>query len=274
MESRGNGGRAYKALIGKHYVDVREDVVMDTMLKEGIAPGGILNGEFIWAKAGSQMKLVRKDSELYKLIVEFESKKDMKPVSKKKLEVGGVYRTKKKETYIYLGCISTSAMDVPKRKDANINLPFWQRESRDDNDKSLFKFETREIKNMMLFYKVYKHQTIEESLKDIFTSDSYYRFELKKTHSFIEMTQTVQFDAKQFDANIVEQVSKNVANGIKKNIIEYTKDIGNTASPNYNKMTALKLANYISYASRFLNMYLVKETPKEIFDLQKYLLFS
>lgn len=72
LEFRGNGGRAYKVIADDFYVDLREDVLMDSMLNVGIKAGGIIEGDFVWAKVGSQMKLIRKDSEVYKSLSSIE----------------------------------------------------------------------------------------------------------------------------------------------------------------------------------------------------------
>jgi len=74
--SSGYRDQSYKALIDKYYIDLTDDVLMDTMLQTGVAPGGVLQGEFIWAKIGSQMKLIRIGSELYNLVMKFEETKE------------------------------------------------------------------------------------------------------------------------------------------------------------------------------------------------------
>jgi hypothetical protein len=267
IEQRGSGGRAYKAIVNNYYVDVREDVVMDTMLQEGIDAGGVLRGEFIWARCGAQMKLVRKDSELYKLIAEFESKRDLKPVSKKKLEVGGVYRSKTKEAYIYLGNVNTTHFSIPDKD--NKTTPYWDHVERErfDNDKKCLNFDKQEIKNKMLFFKIYKHQTTEKALEDLLSVENTYRFELKQSHTFIEKTEQLDLDS-----NIVSKIAAVCARNIKENILEYT---GHKAvKANHAKLSLRGLANNISYSSVYLNMYNSNEEKSELFDVQKYLLFS
>lgn len=60
-----SGHTTYKVIIKEFYVDFREDVMMDCLLHEGCI-GGILQSQFVWARIGSQMKLIRVGSELYK----------------------------------------------------------------------------------------------------------------------------------------------------------------------------------------------------------------
>ena len=86
LEIRGEGGRAYKCVTPHgFYVDVREDVIMDVIENVGIEKNGLINAPFVWVAAGSQMKVVRKDSDLYKEYIQAteikktESIKDLKP---------------------------------------------------------------------------------------------------------------------------------------------------------------------------------------------------
>jgi len=59
LEVRKQGGRAWKCLINdKYLVDMREDVLLDTMINSGIKPGANLPGDYIFAMISSQMKLI------------------------------------------------------------------------------------------------------------------------------------------------------------------------------------------------------------------------
>jgi hypothetical protein len=70
LETRGNGGRAYKVVIDDlYYFDLREDVLLEAMIECGINKGGILNGEYIWVKIRSHMKLIRVGSPLHKEMI-------------------------------------------------------------------------------------------------------------------------------------------------------------------------------------------------------------
>jgi hypothetical protein len=101
LEQRGNGGRAYKVLLNETYlVDLREDVLMETMLKHGVSPGRKLGGSFIWAKVSNQMKLVLVTGEIEKSLTKIEQiKQEKKPIV---LTPGGIYSTSSK-VYIYFG---------------------------------------------------------------------------------------------------------------------------------------------------------------------------
>lgn len=111
LEKRGRGGRAYKVIITLpnkselFYVDLREDVLMDTILEKGIDKKGILKGDFIWARVDTDMKLIRVGSKLHDKMIESTKLNSVK-ISKSKLEVGGVY-SNKHHTKVYLGEFAT-----------------------------------------------------------------------------------------------------------------------------------------------------------------------
>lgn len=98
LERRGNGGRAYKVLIDDIYlVDLREDVLMDAMNLYGIDPGRKLKGKYIWAKIGSQTKLIMVQGEVEKeLQTATDIKEQQREIESKDLVVGGIYKMKSK----------------------------------------------------------------------------------------------------------------------------------------------------------------------------------
>lgn len=257
LEQRGNGGRAYKALIGKYYVDLREDVLMDTLLQAGVAPGGILQGEYVWAKSGSQMKLVRIGSELHRLIAEFESKKDIKPVGKKDLEVGGVYRDRKKNTAIFVGYVNTT---VFKKEE----FPTWSERS---YKKPTFNFPRSEIKKAMLFYEVYDFEGLDKSVKQMKSKDSDYQFKIKKSHTYIEKIKNVTIPD-----DLIPYLRNKATKVIKNMILEYTGH--KQPKQGYAAADGWTLSEYISYHSEHLNLYPFGGEPVDLFDVKKFLLFS
>lgn len=258
LEERGNGGRAYKALIGKYYVDLREDVLMDTLLQVGVAPGGILQGEYVWAKMGSQMKLVRVGSEVHRLLNEFEQRSAVKSIGKKDLEVGGVYRDKKKSTAIFIGYVNTVKYKEEKRPSVSWNSP---------TEKATFNYETIAYKKAMLFYEVYDFEGIKKSVKEMSTKDSSYQFKMKKSHTYIEKVDNVKLPD-----GLVEKLRTKAVTEIKKLILEYT---GHTPpKKGYAKTDDWHLSSTISYNSEHANMYLYEGPAVEPFEVKKFLLFS
>jgi hypothetical protein len=101
LEHRGEGGRAYQVLVHNKYIfDLREDVLFDTILNEGVRKNAILNGEFIFAMIQSEMKLIRVGSYIHQLALEtMEAKKN---ATKQKFEVGKIYSSAN-QTFLYLG---------------------------------------------------------------------------------------------------------------------------------------------------------------------------
>lgn len=114
LEKRSEGGRAYKVIFeqnGKnHYVDLREDVLVDVIKNCGIKAGGILIGSFVWGQFGSQMKLVRVDSSLYHSALESAQKGKSEKIKVSDLKVGHLYETQNGSKAIFLGRVKSIAL--------------------------------------------------------------------------------------------------------------------------------------------------------------------
>lgn len=67
LEERGNGGRAYKVInpYDNSLFDIREDQMLQAILKYGIQPGGLIGGEWVWAINHTQSKCYLIDSKEY-----------------------------------------------------------------------------------------------------------------------------------------------------------------------------------------------------------------
>lgn len=104
LEKRSEGGRAYKVMFGEnnYYVDLREDVLLDSILECKIEKG-VPDCEFVWGKVGSQMKLVRVGSELYQELVKATEDGKKSKIGKSGMEIGGIYRNKKDDYMVYFG---------------------------------------------------------------------------------------------------------------------------------------------------------------------------
>lgn len=117
LEHRGNGGRAYKCTNEDNFwFDLREDVLLDLLIEEGISKGGYLNGSYIWARVASQMKLVRVGSELHTKLIESTKRTVLKNISTKDLKIGGIYKTKTNTIGIYLGFVHTLEVDRTRER--------------------------------------------------------------------------------------------------------------------------------------------------------------
>src|SRR5579885_752415 len=241
LEHRGNGGRAYKAVIdNKYYVDLREDVLMDVILKAGIEKNGVLQGEYVWAKMNSQMKIVRVGSELHRLIVEFDSKKDIKPVGKKDLEIGGVYQDRKKNRAIFLGYVNTVTFKAP-----DDGVPRWRR---DKKDVAKFDFKKTPMKKAMLFYTFSHHEKLADVKKNMTKKDNHYHFSIRKTHTYIE-----KIDQVEIKADFIEKLRNKARDEAKQRILEYTGH--KEPEKNYQRIDSWGLEDHIEYHSQHLNLF-------------------
>ena len=119
LDIRGEGGRAYKVVTPDGFlVDLREDVMLETMFRKGIKPGEegeppTISGPFQWAFMGNHMKLVLVGSQLHKDVLEAQERQRKRtktiPLSAKDLKPGTVYESRDggpqgyKFGYVYLG---------------------------------------------------------------------------------------------------------------------------------------------------------------------------
>lgn len=257
LQHRGQGGRAYKALIDNFYVDLREDVLMDTLLQSGVDAGGILKGEYVWAKLGSQTKLVRVGSELYRLITEFDSKKDIKPVGKKDLEVGGIYQDRKKQQAIFIGYVNTTRFTLTNQ------VPSWQRE----NEKATFDFKQTTVKKSLLFYDLHDYEELKDTLTNIKNGQRTYRFKIKKSHTYIE-----KIDQVVLPDDIISHLRNLAVSDIKGQVLEY---LGRRdPKPHMQRTRGPYLEEAIARDSDHLNLYEYGKEEVKPFDIKTLLLFS
>lgn len=103
---RSEGGRAYK-VVTPHgfYVDFREKELMDVIENVGIRAGGYLNGEFVFARVGSQMKPIRVGSEVYNELAKSTKLKTAPNI--KDFTVGHLYKQRNGKSKIFLGRVNT-----------------------------------------------------------------------------------------------------------------------------------------------------------------------
>lgn len=108
LDIRSEGGRAWKVLIhGTYYVDLREDVLLDSLRNgEGVVRGE-LTGPFVWCLVGSHMKLVRVGSKLHDAVIEAGERRDSKNVTGAALKAGDIYENRKGEKFVFLGLVDS-----------------------------------------------------------------------------------------------------------------------------------------------------------------------
>lgn len=103
VEQRREGGRAWKAIIDNELlIDMREEVLLDCII-DGIESGGVPRGEFIFAREGSQMKIVRIGSHVHKDLEQANTRRKSSSISKSELKAGVLYRTRGAGMVYYLG---------------------------------------------------------------------------------------------------------------------------------------------------------------------------
>lgn len=203
LEHRGQGGRAYKVIVNnRYYVDLREDVLLDAILHVGINSGGKLMGEYLFAKVGSQMKLIRIDSALYNELIKSTAMGNTTKV--KNLKIGRVYESKT-ETLVYLGNVDSTEVDFVKTEQLSGTY-------RSNNTPVDGKLTTKPVSGM-LFYTI---QPYDKNPSNIELDP--YRFSIRKSHSLrIDTGETINFPV-------------NWLNTLKDNILKDSLDTANKYS--------------------------------------------
>lgn len=119
LEHRGNGGRAYKVIFThpsepdlRLLADLREAELIDAMFETGITVGGVLPGEYVFARVSSQMKLIRVGSPIHKALEVTVAKKKLPPIKKSELIVNHLYSTPAGDSRIYLGEFNVTLCDI------------------------------------------------------------------------------------------------------------------------------------------------------------------
>ena len=183
LERREACGRAYKVLLPDgYYVDLREDVLLDTIKTVGISPGGVLNGQFVFAIVGSLMKLVRVDSELYKQLTISTQEKSLKKILRKKLQVGHVYESHSGNQSIFLGFVDYIDVEVGKSSTHDHHLVYHNSRS--------YRYVIKNVhvcKNHTLWMQIryMRNMTYQQYLDNTLRNNHGFCFLFQKTHSYI-----------------------------------------------------------------------------------------
>lgn len=207
---RSQGGRAYKVIFddNRYYVDLREDVLFDTIINSNIM-NGVPESKFIWCVVGSQMKLVRVDSDLHNELKKANKVSRSKCIPKSKLEVGGIYRNKKNEKFIYLGeRWSFEDSETEYSQYVRAEHHSYYRSVINPNDLNLNDVTLKSSKKM-IFYKLYARK--EDKLEINYDYDGFYwRIEHCKTKALYEKIGHVEFDFdKIVDNSIKTYITRN-----------------------------------------------------------------
>lgn len=243
-----NYNQTYKIIANGLYLNAPADLITDGMLRSGLKKGGILEGEFIFAKVGQYLRLIKINSDLHKAIIELQERSKLKKIKSKELEVGSTYIDKRGNHFLYLGFVDTQALHYHYRKE-------------------YLTFDSHYVHKLYLSIAIPENneKNISSLLKSIVQNEEKFLSicQLRASHSFIlKVGQLKKFN------NLIDKIRDAARQEIKNCIVEYaqTKD--------KNTYNAHNLSYDISYLSKFANM--SKSGANNIltpFDYKKYLSF-
>jgi|SRR5579859_6579501 len=242
---KAESGIYYKVLAGKFYVDLREEILLDTILEKGIRRGGILNGQYIWAKVHSKLKLIRIGSEMYNLIIDYDAKRNFKPIKKESLEIGAIYKDRRNNIAIFLGLVNSTSL----RK----NFPISGSKSRFRHDPINKAFLFYHISDFGKFKKLSKN-----SKNKLIKNSNSSMFSIKKSYTYIE-----KIDNMELHNNIIDHLRLSSIQEIKNCIL-------NNCSSN----RQMYLDYHLESLSSKFNIYKYGDPSVELFNYEKYLTIS
>lgn len=256
ISTSGYNGRSYKALLNNKYIiDIREDVVMDTILNNGISKNGKLKGKFIWGRQNGKNRLVRVGSEIHSLLIEYEQRKSKPVLKPDTFVVGGVYQDKRKNKYIYLGKGNT--VEYIKENTPSRWMPGYTAD---------YVFKEKPIKSIMSFLYVHNPDSIKDIQTYVDNRENLKNATLASSVKFIEQVGKVKVPK-----NVFEFIREESIKSIKNDILEFSGAI----KPKYQfKITAMSLEYRLIQTSANIHLHGVKEETPELFDIKKYLVFA
>lgn len=244
LEHRGEGGRAYKVITkDNHYFDLREDVLLDAMLTEGISPGGILNGKFMFARVASEMKLVRYESELFRALLEAGERSILSSVSKADLKVGGLYEGKQGAKGLFLGFVSTEELCLKwpngQTTSQNNNINRNAASQHPPVPKSVPTLTEKKFKKHMLWLDIssyhYPSKTNTQAITTKLLMDALgkpnldYSFSLRASHSMVKLVMDIPIPG-----DVIEQVQTIAVNTFEKRLNDIEQNIAGRNARNSN----------------------------------------
>lgn len=175
-EKRNEGGGAFKAIAdGEWYVDLRTDTLLDILVNHSIKNGEVQGAEFIWARVGSQAKVVRVGSSLHAKLVEATKLDKVKPPKATDLQPGDVYEAKNGDRAVFLGHVST--IEFHHAGSTSYSTPYKSQWGPSEHTVTL-----ERIPKIQCWYRVGKAE--EGKVKTELNEWGWYRVEFKKTSTF------------------------------------------------------------------------------------------
>jgi len=103
---------------------------------------GKIDCPLIWARVASQMKLIRKNSDIYSELIKVENQKELPNISAKNLKVNGIYETANGEQFVYGGEVEFFSL-VSKHSNSD-HIIYWP-----PSEKTQFPLEITKIKRKL-----------------------------------------------------------------------------------------------------------------------------
>ena len=200
-EKRNEGGGAFKAIAdGKWYVDLRTDTLLDILVNHSIKNGEVQGAEFIWARVGSQAKVVRVGSSLHTKLVESTQIDKIKPPKADDLKPGDVWEAKNGARGVFLGWVST--IQMTHRGSTSYSDPYidpWTKQPQHEV--------TVKRAPKIQCWLTMAHYEADESLTKALKEFLAYRIEFKKTVSYRKRLTSVKVPANWMERVRAEMVS-------------------------------------------------------------------
>lgn len=255
-----NGYVAFKASIDDKYcVDVGVDTLTDCVINTNINPGANIDGEFLWIKKQG-LYLIRAGSTVHNLVLEYENKKTLKKIPKRKLEPGAIYQTLLKKRAIFIGYIDSILMKSKRNAYNRYGACLTKSDFNFNHDYNL-----TTANKLMLFIEIDNRESVNKVANNLQTNlSNIHNLIIKNTCSFIEKIGHINLPN-----NIIELLRQDQLFKIKEEIIYYTNN--NTTKPVYRPY---HLDYLIESKSVYLNMVKHKDKMIEVFNPKKYIAIS
>jgi len=221
LDYRGQEGRIFKFVTPDgFFFAIHQDILLDSIIAEGISPGGILNGKYLWARVGLEMKLIREKSPIYYALLEAGERALLSTISRKKLAVGSVYETKSGDRGLFLGFVDTWDYKLvwPNGKNTWGNRHLFSGLTSGTSKRPNLKPRIQRTfqKRQMLWFHIspwmYIHEKVDPTQNllnnALLDTDMSYHFQIKKSHAMVkEVVKGISVPA-----DIVEVIRKKAVN--------------------------------------------------------------
>jgi hypothetical protein len=198
LDIRQKGGRAWKVVSPEmHWFDLREDVLLDLMIEEGVSPGGLINGAYIWARVGSEMKLVRYGSQLHEALINATARKNTKAIRRSDMVPGKIYELRNGSYALYLGeLVSERTEETKTEKSVSTKSGIAAYWSHHQKQYTYSFHQVHEAPQMVFFVvtPVHGKTAVEAVAASIKAEQSSYHYEFKDTHTCVFEAGEIHWD--------------------------------------------------------------------------------